>query len=261
LRVSMPRFTVLALAMALAVPPASAQVVVVDPGNLAQAILIAQRSLRHYEELQAQYRTITRMAQNLGGMDRYRIPIIGISRHDPDRWQYASPWIRGLNSGDPAGLAYLQTVLPLLRPGSSPPSLPAAARRALERQYATIEITDSAAMMGGHQVSLIRGYHPRLQQAVQELEGDVLNGLLRYHELTANLDKIAAGELIGRRQDMATNQLLSHALEQLLARSKRLRDTEAAAINMQITTWRDARGANDAFVAGSGDALRMWRQP
>ena len=31
----------------------------------------------------------------------------------------------------------------------------------------------------------------------------MLNGLLRYHEMTAILDKIAAGELLGRRQDMA----------------------------------------------------------
>ena len=58
--------------------------------------------------------------------------------------------------------------------------------------------------------------------------------------MTAILDKIAAGELLARRQDMATNQLLSHALEQMLARSKRERDTEAATINMQLTTWRDA---------------------
>ena len=85
--------------------------------------------------------------------------------------------------------------------------------------------------MCGHQVALARGYHGRLQDAVQALEGDVMNGLLRYHEMTAILDKIAAGELLGRRQDMLSNQLLSHALEQLLARSKRLRDTEAATMN------------------------------
>jgi hypothetical protein len=79
--------------------------------------------------------------------------------------------------------------------------------------------------------------------------------------MTAVLDKISAGELIARRQDMAGNQLLSHALEQLLARSKRERDTEAATINMQLVTWRDARVANEAFAAGTGDALRTWRQP
>ena len=115
--------------------------------------------------------------------------------------------------------------------------------------------------MGGHQVGIVRGYHGLLQQAVQALEGDVLSGLASHHEMTAILDKIAAGELLGRRQDMASNQLLSHALEQLLARSKRLRDTEATTMNMQLATWRDARRANEAMVAGAADALRTWRQP
>ena len=60
---------------------------------------------------------------------------------------------------------------------------------------------------------------------------------------------------------MAANQLLSHALEQLLARSKRLRDTEAATMNMQLDVGATAAAANEAFVAGTGDALRTWRQP
>ena len=79
--------------------------------------------------------------------------------------------------------------------------------------------------------------------------------------MTAVLDKIAAGELLGRRQDTATNQLLSHALEQLLARSKRLRDTEVGNMNMQLLMWRDGQTANQAFAQGTGDALRTWRQP
>jgi hypothetical protein len=249
------------LIVAVCAARAEAQLVVIDPGNLAQAILIAERTLRHYDELKRQYETILRMGQGLGNMEGYRIPTIGITSHDPGRWEYGRPWIQALNSGDATGAAYFATTVPLIRPGATPPTVSAAARRALERQYATIEITDSVATMGGHQVALARGYHGRLQQAVQALEGDVLNGLLRYHEMTAILDKIAAGELLGRRQDMLSNQLLSHALEQLLARSKRLRDTEAATMNMQLTTWRDARAANEAFVTGTGHALQTWRQP
>ena len=241
--------------------PVRAQVVVVDPGNLAQAILIAERAWRHYEELQRQYRTVLRMAEQLGSMERYRTPPIALTRHDAGRWEYGRPWIQGLNSGDATGELYRATTLPVLRPTAMPSRLPPSARRTLERQYATIEITDSVASMGGHQVALARGYHARLQDAVQALEGDVLNGLSRYHEMTAILDKIAAGELLGRRQDMLSNQLLSHALEQLLARGKRLRDTEAATMNMQLTTWRDGKAANEAFVAGTGQALNTWRQP
>ena len=241
--------------------PAYAQLVVLDAANLTEAVLIAQRAQRHYEELQAQYRTVLRMAQGLGSMEGYRIPTIAATRHNAARWLYGQPWLQGLNSGDPTGAAYWATTLPLERPASLPARLGAAARRMLERQYATIEITDSVAMMGGHQVGALRGSHGQLQQAVQALEGDVLNGLLRYHEMTAILDKVAAGELLGRRQDMAANQLLSHALEQLLSRSKRLRDTEASTMNMQLVTWRDGRAVNDAMAAGASDALRTWRQP
>ena len=82
-----------------------------------------------------------------------------------------------------------------------------------------------------------------------------------YHEMTAILDKIAAGELLGRRQDMLSNQLLSHALEQLLARSKRQRDTEAGDHEHAAHDVARREAANAAFVAGTGDALRNWRQP
>jgi hypothetical protein len=240
---------------------ARAQFVVIDAANLQQTILIAERTWQHYQELRRQYETIQRMSRGLGNMQGYRVPTIAITTHDPSRWEYGRPWIQALNSGDATGAAYLSTALPLLRPTTTPAGLTTAARRALESQYATIEIADSVAMMAGHQVALSRGYHGRLQTAVQALENDVLNGLLSYHEMTAILDKIAAGELLGRRQDMASNQLLSHALEQLLSRSKRQRDTEAATINMQLTSWRDGPAANHAFVAGTGDALRTWRQP
>lgn len=255
------RALVTTVVLAMVASPVNAQWAVFDPSNFAQAVLIAQRTERQYEELLAQYRTILRMAQGLGSMEVYRTPPIVATRHDAARWLYGAPWLQGLNSGDATGAAYWATALPLLRPTALPASLTPAARRMLERQYATIEITDSVATMGGHQVGLMRGYHGQLQRAVQELEGDVLNGLERYHEMTAILDKVAAAELLGRRQDMAANQLLSHALEQMLARSKRLRDTEAATMNMQLVTWRDGRGANEALVAGTGDALRTWRQP
>jgi hypothetical protein len=240
---------------------AQAQLVVIDPANLTQTIMIAERSWQHYQELQRQYSTILRMSRNLGNMEGYRIPTIPIASHDPTRWQYGGAWIQALNSGDPTGAAYLATAVPLMRLPNTPPRLSASARRLLERQYATVEIADSVASLAGHQVAQTRGYSGRLQGAVQALEGDVLNGLLRYHEMTAILDKIAAGELLGRRQDMAANQLLSHALEQLLVRSKRQRDTEASTLNMQLTSWRDGPAANEAFVSGSSDALLRWRQP
>ncbi len=248
------------LVVVLAADRAHDQWVVTDPGNLVQTILIAERTQQHYQQLVEQFRIIQRMAQGLASLDRYRIPAIALSGIDAGRWEYGRPWLQALSGGDATGSLYLSSALPLQPPDARLAQLPHAARLAFERRLATVELTDSVAMMGGHQVSLLRGYHGQLQQAVEELQRDVLNGASGYHEMTAILDKIAAGELLARRQDMAANQLLSHVLEQLLARSKRLRDTEASTLNMQLVTWRDGQAANQAFVAGAGDALRLWRQ-
>ena len=83
----------------------------------------------------------------------------------------------------------------------------------------------------------------------------------REQSATAVLDKISGAVLIGARQRQARIQLLAGVVEQLLVDSKRARDTEAAAMNMQLVAWRDRAAVDAAFVAGSGDALRTWRQP
>ena len=75
------------------------------------------------------------------------------------------------------------------------------------------------------------------------------------------LEKISAATLVGARQRQARAQFLTGIVELLLVDTKRARDADATAINMQLTTWRAAQSANAAFVAGSGDALRRWRQP
>lgn len=250
--------TVVVIASAL---PARAQFVVVDYGNLAQAVLIAERTLREYETLMAQYETLRRMSQGLGNMERYRIPTIAAADHDVQRWEYARSWLQGLNIGDPNGTAYRSSTRRLEPPGFALQQLPPAARRATEQAYATVEIADAVAQGGGHQIALIRSYSRRLQRAIDALEGDVVSGDPRAHEMTAVLDKVAAGALIARRQDMAANQLLSHSLEQLLARSKRLRDAEAATMNMRLGALRSGRAAGASVVRGAADDLRTWRQP
>ena len=175
------------------------------------------------------------MAQGLGNLDAYRIPTIAITSHDTGRWEYGRPWLQGLNSGDAAGGAYMQVARRLERPGAALAALPPAARQAVERAYATIEITDSVAQMGGHQVALVRGYSGRLQAAINALERDVVSTSRRVprdHGHSRQDRRRPARGADG--EDMAANQLLSHVLEQLLARSKRQRDSEAAAMNMRL---------------------------
>ena len=257
----MRRILVLLIALSAAAAPAHAQLVVIDPGNLVQTSLIAERTLRTYENLVAQYETLVRMAQGLGNLDRYRLPSVAISRHDPSRWTYGAPWLQGLNGGDLRGELYRKTTRPLVSPAGIIENLPSSAQKAVEDAYATVEITDAVAEIAGNQVAQVRGYSGALQPAIQALESDVVNPASRYHELTAELDKIAAGTLLARRQDTAANQLLSHVLEQLLARGKRLRDTEAATMNMRLVSLRDGRAVGASLIAGAANDLRNWGQP
>src|SRR3989442_6548080 len=110
--------------------PAHAQFVVHDPGNLHQAILIAERTLREYHELLAQYQTIVRMSRGLGTMEGYRVPTIPTASHDVGRCEHWRPWLQGLNTGDATGAAYGQITRTVERPVGALQHLPPAARLA-----------------------------------------------------------------------------------------------------------------------------------
>jgi hypothetical protein len=164
-----------------------------------------------------------------------------------------------LNHGDIDATAFARVTRQLEAPALD--TLPAAARRAVEQAYATVDIADAMTQTAGQDIGRLRTYQDQLQNAVAQLQSDVVNPAASYHEMTAILDKVAAAELLARRQDAAANQLLSATVQQLLVRSKRLRDTEAVTMNMRLTTIRDSRAAGASVVAGAGDDLRAWRQP
>src|SRR5713101_9639196 len=126
----------LLLLLSFSVAPLRAQLVVIDPANLTQTILIAERTWDQYDQLRQEFEVIQRMAQKLGSLDRYRIPAIAITGHDPSRWEYGRPWVQALNSGDPRGTAYFETAVPLRRPSTADLGrLSAAARRDFENHY------------------------------------------------------------------------------------------------------------------------------
>src|ERR1700674_5243873 len=153
---------VAALAVSLLAHPAHAQLVVNDPLNTAQAIALVQKTINEYQTLVQQYQTIVRMSQSLQNMARYRTVPIAFSSHDPSRFPYGAPWLTALNSGDARGDLYAQIARTMQRPGAAALArLPPDARRAIENAYATIEITDSIAQRGAHQVALVRGYGGR----------------------------------------------------------------------------------------------------
>jgi hypothetical protein len=187
---------------------------------------------------------------------------------DTPRWRthggdflYASGINDALIFGDPAGSAYLAVTHPVIAARALLGRFTLAAQRAMTSRLATIELADAVAMSAINDTGSLR-LNGRKQElpAIDALEAQVIDPSDE-QSATAVLDKISGAVLIGTRQRQARSQLLAAFVEQLLVDSKRDRDADAAAMNMQLVTWRDRRAANEAFVAGTGDALRTWRQP
>ena len=243
-------------------PPTSAQMIVLDPSNLARAVEIAQRTLQTYYLMQQQFETLQRMGKIASGQMnvKYRIPGVATFGHNTAEFEFAREWLEALNAGDARGTKYFRNAQVLKRPGNLFNALPDAAKQMIRSAYATVEVLDSVTMMGGHQAAIIRAYQGELQRLVSALEHDITSPNPDMHELTAVADKVAVGSLIARRQDMAANQLTSNILEQLLAQNKRTRDADVAALNRAFVQMQSG-GIDTSIVDGSASALRNWRIP
>ena len=212
-----------------------------------------------------QHSQLRRMAQRLSLFTNLAKYVL----HEPPRWRthggdeflYTVGYNDALIFGDAAGSAYLDLTHRLVQGAARMSSLPPAARRAWQAALATVELSDAVAISATHDTGQLR-FNGRKQElpAIDALERHVIDPS-NEQSVTAVLDKISGGVLIGARQRQARIQLLAGVVEQLLVDSKRARDTESTALNMQLVTWRDGRAVNDAFVRGSADALRAWRQP
>lgn len=242
----------------------SAQIAVHDAAVTARnaATALAKEYLLNVQR--TQHAQLREMAQRLSLITDLRKYVLV----DQPRWRthggdfvYASPFNDALIFGDAEGTAYTALTHPLVDLNGRISQLPAPARRAIEARLATVNLTDAAAIAAVHDTGQLR-YNGRKQElpAINILEGHVVDPS-NDQSATAVLDKISGAVLIGARQRQARIQLLTGVLEQLLVDNKRARDTEAATLAMQLGTWRDGRAANEAFVHGTGEALRTWRQP
>jgi hypothetical protein len=259
------RGLLVALAMtALVGTHARAQIVVHDAAVTARnaATAIAQEFLLQVQD--EQHRKLRRMAQRLSLHTDLRKYVL----QEPPRWRthdfesflYANPYHAALNYGDATGAAYQAVTLPVVASATLLGRLAPTARPWFTSRLATVDLTDALTISSTHASGLLRYTARRELQAIDALERHVIDPS-NEQSATAVLDKISGASLIGARQRQARLQFLTGVLEQLLVDSKRARDTEAAMLGMQLTTWREGRAANEAFMSGTGQALRTWRQP
>lgn len=244
---------------------AQAQIAVHDSATTARNAATAAAKEFLLRLQREQHSQLRRMAQRLSLFTSLAKYVL----EDPPRWRthggeeflYTAGYNDALIFGDAGGTAYLDLTHPLVSGAARMNSLPPAARRVWLASLATVDLADAAAIAATHDTGQLR-FIGRKQElpAIEALERHVIDPS-NEQSATAVLDKISGSVLIGARQRQARIQLLAGVVEQLLVDSKRARDTETTALNMQLVTWREGRAANDAFVRGSGDALTTWRQP
>lgn len=260
----MRRLLLLTIAVVISARPLKAQISIYDPANTARNAIsatIKEYILQTQQEQHAKMRRMARRLSVFADLQRFAVP-------DTPRWRthggdflYANGINDALIFGDPAGSAYLAVTHPVIAARALLGRFTLAAQRAMTSRLATIELADAVAMSAINDTGSLR-LNGRKQElpAIDALEAQVIDPSDE-QSATAVLDKISGAVLIGTRQRQARSQLLAAFVEQLLVDSKRDRDTDAAAMNMQLLTWRDRQAANEAFVAGTGDALSTWRQP
>jgi hypothetical protein len=244
--------------------PLSAQFVVHDAATTARNNTIAALKSLLYQLQRQQQEKIRDMARRLSAvtnLGRYTlVDVPGWRMHGSAGFVFAPEYLDALTFGDPGGAAYLRLAASLelsARLGQLPPG----ALRAMVSRLAGVDLADATAIAAIHASGELRLNGRRNElQVIDVLERDVIDPSLE-QSTTAVLDKISGASLVGARQRQARIQLLTGLLEQLLVENKQLRDTDAAALNMQLVTWRDRRAADHAFVAGSSHALKTWRQP
>ena len=244
--------------------PARAQFVVHDTAVTMRNSVTAVVKEYLVETQRQQHERLRRMATRLSAhtnLDKYAPP-------DPPRWRhrsgnalYSQAFDDALVFGDSVGAAYMAVSHPVAEANGLLAQLTHAERQALVARLATLNVADATVIAATHDIGQLRNNGRAHElRAIDALERHVIDPSLS-QSTTAVLDKIGGAVLIGARQRQARLQLLNGVVEQLLVDSKRVRDAETAVVNMQVVTWRDAHHVNHAFGAGTGDALRTWRQP
>ena len=258
----MRRFTIVVLLIGSVSVPVSAQWVVFDAATTARNSITAVVKQYLLETQREQHERIRQMAERLSAFTDLRKYVVAVPpdwrRVNPRTPMYAAALDHALTVGDTTGAAYLGLVHSVSAVSQSwaPGRI-----EAFTTRLATVDVADAINVASADTIGTIRATgQSRESAAIDTLEAYVVDPSST-QSATAVLDKVNGAVLIGTRQRQARIRLLTGVVEQLLVENKRARDTEAATINMQVGTWREAATANHAFRAGASDALRNWRQP
>lgn len=247
------RLAAVMIVLALMTGRVSAQWVVFDPSNYAEAILQVQQMIKEYLFLIEQAK---RLPVNMAS--RYYLYTPGWAPHDLDVF-YAGGILQALNEGDASGAGY-RSMADLL--DSFPDvawRMPDALRGPLATQYANIELADKVATSGIDQVGQMRETTNLALQVIPSLEADAYSGSDSFQTQIAVLNKINAANIVGLRIAVQNHEFLGDTLEQLIVENKRKRDAETRIMNATVNQWRYGPSYGQDLYSRTAADVAAWR--
>jgi len=251
--------------------PMSAQFAVIDPANLANALLRyaeLQRSYAQlvttYQQIRTQYLLLLQQAQLLpvNMTARYRslaspwLPFMA-----PTAYGTTTPWILTVNTGPGAAAAYARATQPLLAYASALNRLSADEAARVRAFYDRLQLADGSVTHGLEALGYLRGHQASMEATVRNLEDDTYATDAGRNTQVAVLNKINATAVTSARLAKDANNVLVSLLEQQLLDATDRREAAAQGINAHIAFLNEAGPLLARTTAQTTIALSTFRIP
>ena len=249
----------------------SAQFVVYDPANYANALLrYGQLQLQlsqliaTYQQIRTQYLLLQQQAQKLpfSLATRYRslatpwVPLIGASTYGR-----TAPWILSATTGANAVAAFTQATQALQPYGAGLTGLSAAEIARIQTRYDRTQLRDGTLTTALTAIGRLRQAETTVETTLKNLESDAYTDASDYHTQIAVLNKINATGVTAARMAKDTNALLVSLLEGQLLDATERREASAQAIAAQAAFLTEARPLLARTTAQTTTALTTFRIP
>ena len=249
----------------------SAQFVVYDPANYANALLrYGQLQLQlsqliaTYQQIRTQYLLLQQQAQKLpfSLATRYRslatpwVPLIGTSTYGR-----TAPWILSATTGANAVAAFTQATQALQPYGAGLTGLSAAETARIQTRYDRTQLRDGTLTTALTAIGRLRQAETTVETTLKNLESDAYTDASDYHTQIAVLNKINATGVTAARMAKDTNALLVSLLEGQLLDATERREASAQAIAAQAAFLIQARPLLAQTTAQTTTALTTFRIP
>jgi len=245
---------------------ASAQVAVVDPINIAQAIITASELASVYEQQQKLYAIWDdyRQALALGKKLQYLTTEVPWRAHLPidDPLNVYRDLMNAIDRGDLRGAAYDAAVGGVPNyPSTVLSTLSAGDRQRVTSTMGAMMATDGWARLAIATLGQGRAGGQESSRALQALQRDFSSDAREDNGSIAVLQEIVGADLLASRDNQIGNQALSSLLESAVVRHLRLRDAIASELTVDIERRRNYLGVARLANENTSQLIQSWRLP